>query len=370
MHIIWFSWKDIKHPLAGGAEIVTDELCSRAIKDGHKVTLITSRPKDSKEEEKINGYRVLRGGNRYTVYLHAWRRYRDQFRDQGATVVEEINTVPFFTRLYVRQTRITFYHQLARQIWFYEYFFPLNVIGYLAEPLYTRINRADKAIAMSKSTKGDLLKYGYRDKQVQIISEGIKLKPVKNLEKIKKTNNPSLLSFGSLRPMKRTLDIVDAFDQAKESIPDLTLTLAGKADSHYGRKVLSRINTSPYKKDINYIGPVADNQIPALLSKHHFLVSSAVKEGWGLTITEAASQGTPAIAYDVDGQRDAVNQGKTGIMCEANVSDLTETIISSFSQKFDYNSLQQKAWSSSKAITFVQTYKDFVKLLDLQEPKQ
>ena len=39
--IVWFNWKDRDHPLAGGAEVVNEELAARLAADGHTVTFIT-----------------------------------------------------------------------------------------------------------------------------------------------------------------------------------------------------------------------------------------------------------------------------------------------------------------------------------------
>src|SRR5262249_9593655 len=41
------------------------------------------------------------------------------------------------------------------------------------------------------------------------------------------------------------------------------------------------------------------------------------KEGWGLTILEAAACGTPSVATNVPGLRDAVRDGETGLLVPA-----------------------------------------------------
>ncbi len=43
MNILWLTWKDYTHPLAGGAEVVLRELSRRLVADGHKVTFLTAR---------------------------------------------------------------------------------------------------------------------------------------------------------------------------------------------------------------------------------------------------------------------------------------------------------------------------------------
>jgi glycosyltransferase involved in cell wall biosynthesis len=51
-----------------------------------------------------------------------------------------------------------------------------------------------------------------------------------------------------------------------------------------------------------------------LMTRAHVLLFPAVREGWGLSITEANARGTPVVAYDVPGVRDAIVQGKTGLL--------------------------------------------------------
>ena len=45
------------------------------------------------------------------------------------------------------------------------------------------------------------------------------------------------------------------------------------------------------------------------------LASTSAREGWGMTITEAAACGTPAVVSDVAGHADAVVDGETGMLC-------------------------------------------------------
>jgi len=42
------------------------------------------------------------------------------------------------------------------------------------------------------------------------------------------------------------------------------------------------------------------------MARAHLLLATSVREGWGLTVSEAALCGTRTVAYDVDGLRDSV----------------------------------------------------------------
>ena len=73
MNILWFTWKDLSHPFAGGAERVNEELAKRLAKDGHRVVLVVGGFEGGEEKETRDGYEIIRLGNRYTVYWHAYR---------------------------------------------------------------------------------------------------------------------------------------------------------------------------------------------------------------------------------------------------------------------------------------------------------
>jgi hypothetical protein len=161
LRLVWLSWKDKNHPLAGGAEKVTHNLLLRLARDGHEVTLLTARPAGSKAEEIIDGYKVIRLGNRYSVYWKAARYYKKHLRGHTDLVIEEINTIPFFSRFYTRTKTILFFHQLARVVWFYQMIWPLNWVGYILEPLYLRLLGKQPVITVSDSTKKDLCRYGF-----------------------------------------------------------------------------------------------------------------------------------------------------------------------------------------------------------------
>jgi glycosyltransferase involved in cell wall biosynthesis len=51
-----------------------------------------------------------------------------------------------------------------------------------------------------------------------------------------------------------------------------------------------------------------------LLSTGWLLLQASHHEGWGLGIVEAAAGGTPALAYDVPGVRDAIADGVSGML--------------------------------------------------------
>lgn len=366
MNILWFTWKDMSHPEAGGAEVVASEIAKRLVKDGNKVKFVTGGyPGAAAKEKHPDGYTITRLGNRYTVYFKAYQHYKNKLQGWPDLIVEEINTIPFFTKFYAKERKVLMIHQLARQIWFYQMFFPLNAIGYLAEWVYLWLLNNQNVITVSNSTKNDLINNGFKPRRISIISEGITIKPVKDVKTIKKFPAPTMLSLGAMRPMKRTLDQIKAFENAKQYVPDLTLKVAGDSSGKYGDTVLRYIESSPHKKDIEVLGRVSDKQKRTLMQKCHVIAVTSVKEGWGLIVTEAASQGTPAVAYDVDGLRDSIQNGKTGYISATNPQALAVTIKELLRNKKTYAKIQNQALKNSLVITFNACYHDFKKATNI-----
>jgi glycosyltransferase involved in cell wall biosynthesis len=390
MKILWLTWKDPTHPHAGGAEVVQRELCKRLTADGHEVTILTASYPGAAHEDTLHGCRIIRVGGRFSVYWHAYRYYKKHLVGWADIVIDETNTIPFFAKYYVKEPHLMFFHQLCREIWFYQMRFPLSLIGYLLEPLYLRLLSGSQAIVVSESTKRDLMRHGFKAGNIHIISEGIELEPLTTLKKIEKYPQPTLLSLGAIRPMKRTLDIIKAFeiiksqastpsliarngaersDEAIQQNPLATLRLiiAGDTSGTYGEKALRHIAQSPFKADIEVLGRVSKEEKLELMQKSHALAVTSVKEGWGLVVTEAASQGTPAVVYNVDGLRDSVRRGETGIITTENTPEnLAKAIAHLLTDQGDnikYTQLREAAWHWSKEITFEQAYEDFIGII-------
>ncbi|MEA1962846.1 MAG: glycosyltransferase family 4 protein [Patescibacteria group bacterium] len=367
MNYLWLTWKDKKNPLAGGAEVVNEELAKRLVADGHEVTFLVGSFLGCKKKETINGYKIIRLGNRYTVHFLAMIYYLINLRGQFDLIIDEINTAPFFARFYSRKPTILFVHQLSREIWFYEMIMPFSLIGYLAEPIYLWLLRKSKAITVSKSTKNNLVKFGFKKENINIISEGIGLRPLQKLESCQaiKYKAPTILSLGAFRAMKRTCHIVSAFESAKEKMPELKLIMAGDAGGKYGKKVLDKISKSKYSGSIEVLGRVNKENKIKLMRKSHLICVTSVREGWGLVVTEAASQGTPAVVYDVAGLSDSVRNNKTGVICEKNNPDvLAKNIVDLLNNKNNYNRLRKNALEWSKKITFENSYKNFKEVIN------
>ena len=361
MNIVWLAWKDINHPQAGGAEAVSWQIMSRLSKDGHGVKLITARYAGSKGREVINGVEIIRTGGRLSVYPKAFILFRRRLAGWPNLVIDEMNTIPFGSAFYNRARNVLLTYQLARQVWLFQAPFPVSYIGYALEPVYLFIlsRRYRTVVTESESTRQDLTKYGFAKKNIGVFRVGIDLEPLDVLGEKADMNN--ILFLGAMRPMKRALDAVKGFEFARDKNPGLKMTIAGDTNGPYAAKVLGYINNSRHADSIKVLGRVsAQERVEAMRQASVILVTS-IKEGWGLVVTEANSQGTPAIAYDVDGLRDSVKDLVTGILVKSgDKAALGNAINQLLNDKAEYHAVREKAWLDSQQYTFDNAYANFL----------
>ncbi len=90
------------------------------------------------------------------------------------------------------------------------------------------------------------------------------------------------------------------------------------------------------------------------------------REGWGIVVTEAASQGTPAVVYDVNGLRDSVIHYKTGLVsAKQNPQALAEAIVQVYKKKSLYEYLRINAWNLNKNVTFDLSSQQFLNHIEV-----
>ena len=67
---------------------------------------------------------------------------------------------------------------------------------------------------------------------------------------------------------------------------------------------------------VRLAGRVSDDDLVALYRRAWLVASASVSEGWGMTLTEAAACGTPAVATHIAGHSDAVDNGRSGLLVD------------------------------------------------------
>jgi len=216
MNILWLTWKDCQNPEAGGAEFVNEAVAEELAANGHSIIFLVAGWKNCEQKAERRGFKIIRLGNRYSVYFFAYLYYLKNLVGWANVIFDECNTLPFFAMFYAKCKTIFIIQQYAREIWFHQIPFPISFIGYLLEPLYLRLFRDQITITFAQSTKNDLIKYGFSSSKFFISSEVFRMDTLENLNESTKSINPTILFFSALREMKRAHHVLKAFEIAKK----------------------------------------------------------------------------------------------------------------------------------------------------------
>ncbi len=354
MKILWLNWRCWFNPAMGGAEVFTYEVAKRWVACGHEVTLFTSKFPGCKNEETVDGIKIIRAGGRFTVYRQAKRFYSKRFcKEDFDVIIDEINTQPFFAQKFAKNKEkvVALIHQLAREFWFYETPFPVNFIGYnFLENRWLKQYDSVPTITVSESTFQDLLHLGF--KNVSIVPEGLNFEPLSALPK--KYVKPIVVFSGRLKRAKRPDHAIKAFAKVKEKFPNAELWVFG--DGPF-RKKLEQIAMV----GVHFFGHLDSSKRRELLAKSWILMVPGLREGWGLNVIEANALGVTCVAYDAPGLRDSVKNGQTGLLVESgNIEALAKGVISLLENPGKLEILSLNALNYAKKFNWDKTAIEFI----------
>lgn len=313
MRILVANWQDIRNPRSGGAEIHLHEIFGRLAARGHDVTLLVSGFDGSPQRETIDGMHVHRTGSRYTYNIHAPRYYKQHLRNSDFDVfVEDLNKVPLFAPLWVREPIALLVHHLFGTIAFQEASLPLASATWLLEKPLPALYRALPTMVVSQSTSEDLQRRGFKPENLQVIPNGVDLAFYTPDPSVERFAEPTVLYLGRLKKYKRVDLIVDAFARVRTRIPNARLIIAGRGDAQPALE--AQIRQLGLQSAVQMAGYVTDEQKRDFFRRTWAHVLTSPKEGWGITNMEAAACGTLTVASHSPGLKDSVVDGQTGFL--------------------------------------------------------
>ena len=235
-------------------------------------------------------------------------------------LVEVMNGVPFFSPVWCRRPRMLFLHHVHGPMWDQMLPGPLAAAGRAVEtrvvpPLYRRGLTATP----SDATRDELIEIGFRPELVTAIPNGTDPRFSPGGEK---TKYPSVVAVARLAPVKRFGLLLDSVAAARVQVPDLRLMIVG--DGPERSALASQVEHLGAEAWVDFAGSVDHADLVDLYRRSWIVASASLAEGWGLSLTEAAGCGTPAVATDIRGHRSSVVDGETGIL--ASDSELGDAI--------------------------------------------
>lgn len=116
-------------------------------------------------------------------------------------------------------------------------------------------------------------------------------------ERVEIPKEKYLFFIGRIDPKKAIENMIEALARSvKFREGEFVLKIAGDHDNDYGRQLQAQVVTLGLEEKIHFLGHRAGHEKQALLAAAHCLVMPSHTENFGIVVTEALAQGTPAIA--------------------------------------------------------------------------
>jgi trehalose synthase len=131
---------------------------------------------------------------------------------------------------------------------------------------------------------------------------------------------PLIVQVSRFDPWKDPLGVIDAYRGVKERHPDVQLGLVGSMahddpeGMEYFRRTMEHAAGDPdvlILSNLNSVGAVEVNAFQVIAD---VVVQKSLREGFGLTVTEALWKGRPVVAGDVGGIRSQIVDGQSGFL--------------------------------------------------------
>jgi glycosyltransferase involved in cell wall biosynthesis len=269
---------------------------------------------------------IHRVGSRMTFGLHV-PRYLKRRLDPNRfhVVVEDLNKVPMFMPFWTHRPVVLLVHHLFGTTAFREASFPVAAATWILERSVPRVFKDIPAVAVSESTAADLRTRGLSGQGIAVVPNGVDLEALTPGAPEDRFPTPTVLYLGRLKRYKGIDLILRATARLRKTGTTLRLLIAGKGDD------LPRLRRLGEKLElgdtVDFLGYVPEEEKVRLLRRSWTHILTSPKEGWGISILEASACGTPTIASDSPGLRDAVVDGRTGVLVpHGDVTALSEAI--------------------------------------------
>lgn len=315
VRIAFLSWRDSGHPEGGGAEHYMEAIATRLVAEGHTVTIFCSRYSGSAARSSTAGVAFVRQGGRLSVYPLALLALRREESRCGRfdVVVDVQNGVPFFSRLARRGPVTVLVHHVHREQWRVVFGPVAARLGWFLESrIAPAVYRGVQYVTVSGRSRDELVELGVDPGAITVIHNGTD--PAKAVDTPRATS-PTLVVLGRLVPHKQVEHAVHVASRLRAEIPDLTLRIVGHGwwDDQIAREA-DRLRVADA---VCFLGFVDDDTKHRELASAWVSLAPSVKEGWGLSVVEAASHGVPTVAYNgAGGLSESILNGRTGILVD------------------------------------------------------
>jgi glycosyltransferase involved in cell wall biosynthesis len=332
IHVL--AWRELADAEAGGSELHAHEVMRRWAAAGLDVTIRTSEARGLPNLDRRDGYRIVRRAGRYDVFPRAAISAVLGRMGPRDGLVEIWNGVPFLSPVWARGPRVVVLHHVHGPMWKMALGDTLGAAGEVMERrLAPLLYRRTTILTLSSSSRDELVhELGFDPDRVRVIPPGIdaRFRPGGQEDPA-----PLVVAVGRLAPVKRFDALIRSVAQVHDRHPGLRLVIAGEGTERPQLEAeIARLGAAGW---VSLPGRLSDDEVVELYQRAWVVASASAVEGWGMTLTEAAACGTPAVATRTTGHLDAVVDGTTGVLADGDeaLSDALDELLTDHGRRRD-----------------------------------
>jgi glycosyltransferase involved in cell wall biosynthesis len=318
--------------------------------------LVCERWPGSKNTESLDGIEIERVASKYSIHLKTPFLLN---KDDYDFVIDDIaHAIPWESQFFTNKCVIAQVHHVHQEVLKFE----LNpILANMIAISEKTIKYYNNIIAVSESTKNALIHdLGVSKNKIKIITNGLDLAHYKPSAK---ACSPTILWVGRVKRYKRVDHVLSAFTLIAKQIPNAKLIIVGNGDY---LENIKKIAENLHLSNVIFTGAVDEKKKVSLMASSWVIVSSSLTEGWGMTITESAACGTPAVAYDVAGLRDSIRNNETGLLAsDGNNKALAQALLRVLQDEQLRVALSENALRWATEFSWDKVAKEFIDFLEL-----
>ena len=313
-HLLAINFRDPAHPEAGGAELHLEQVLLDAVRRGWRVTWLATAFPGAAAEDEHKGMRVLRRGSWWNFNFIVPGVLAREFTGAHAPelIVEDINKVPCFTPWLTRAPVAVIVPHLFGGTVLREANLLVAAYVLLLESLIPFAYARCRFLVISESTRDDLVARGIARERVTVVHCGLDHERYRVDPATTKAPRPTLAFVGRLRRYKGLDWVMRSLPGVLARVPEARLEVIG--DGPYADALKTEARRRGVSHAVDFLGFLPGAEKVKRLQAAWALLQPSPKEGWGLTVVEAAACGTAVVASDAPGLRDSVRRDETGML--------------------------------------------------------
>jgi phosphatidylinositol alpha-1,6-mannosyltransferase len=235
------------------------------------------------------------------------------------------------------------------------------------------LNDIETIVANSQYTKDLAIKLGVNDDRIIIINPGVDTaeelnkKTLDKVENLLKHKSPRLITVSRFDKRKNHTKIIMALRNLKQIYPSIIYICIGYGDEEENiKKLVAELGLQP---QVMFFKDISSELKNALVAKSNIFVMPSIVhkksvEGFGIAYVEAAQYGVPSLGGKDGGAADAIEHGKTGLICDGNELEEIYSSINSMLENNKYFEYGKAAKENSSKFRWSKIIEEYKKILN------